>query len=156
MSIITAIKNNYGRYIARGVGAVAIGLVARDAHYFGKVKADMEMKTKNANATDYYLHNTQELDKPSRTKSDLQGAVFRYELDNNFRGFVNSGVGYIKGLLGGITHDIVPLVLGTTALFAKSKALFKGSAIGLAAYGIYAFFKDGLGWGKHNPSKFNL
>ena len=153
MSVITAIRNNYGKYIARGIGAVTLGLVARDAHYFGKIKADMEMKTKSANAADYYLHNTMDLDKPSKTKSDLQNFVFKYELDNNFRGFVNAGVGYVKGLFSGITHDIVPLALGTTALLAKSKTLFKGSAIGLAAYGVYAIIKDGLGWGKHNPSK---
>lgn len=155
MSIITAIKNNYGRYIARGIGAVAVGLVARDAHYFGKIKADMEMKTKNANAADYYLNNTLEMDKPSKTKSDMQGGVFRYELDNGFRGFVNAGIGYFKGLFSGIVHDIVPLALGTTALLSKSKTLFKGSAIGLAAYGVYAFLKDGLGWGKHNEAKLN-
>lgn len=155
MSIITAIKSNYGKYIARGVGALAVGLVARDAHQFGKIKADMEMKTKNGIAAEYYLYNTMEMDKPSQTKTGMQNAVFNYEMDNNFRGFVNAGIGYFKGLFSSAIHDIVPLALGTTALLAKSKALFKGSAIGLAVYGAYAFIKDGLGWGKHNPAKLS-
>lgn len=153
MSIISAIRNNYGKYIAKGVGAVAIGLVARDAHNFAKIQADMYMKTKNADASEYYLNNTLELDKPSQVKTDLQNAVFHYEMDNNFRGFINAGIGYFKGLFGGLVHDVVPLVLGTTALLAKNKTVAKFSAIGLAANAAYVFIKDGLGIGKHNATK---
>lgn len=153
MKIISAVKNNYGKYLARGVGAVAVGLVARDSHLYGKIQADMRMKTKNADASQYYLYNTLGVDKLSKTKVDLQNKVFGFEMDNGFRGFFNAGVGYFQGLFNGLVQDVVPLVLGTTALFAKNKHVVKGSGIALAAYAAVSVVKDGLGLGKTNPAK---
>ena len=150
MSIITAIKSNYGKYLARGVGATALYLVARDAHNFGKIQSDIEKKKKNAKAAQYYLNNTLTVDKPSKTKIDLQNAVYKYELSDQLRGFVNSIIGYFKGLGSMLVNDVVPLGLGLTALLAKKRALplAKLSAGGLGVYAIYSFFKDGLGIGK--------
>ncbi len=143
---------NYGKYISRGVGAAALYLVARDAHVYGKIKADEHMKTKNADAALYYLNNTQTINKPSMTQIQLKDAVYKYELDNNIRGFINSGVGYFKGLGSMLVSDVVTLGLGIGALFAKGRALplAKTSAIGLAGIGIYSLIKDGFGIGKQN------
>lgn len=141
---------NYGKYLAKGVGAVALCLVARDAHVYGKIKADEHMKTKNADAALYYYNNTQTINKPSMSQINLKDAVYKYELDDNLRGFINSGVGYFKGLGSMLVSDVVALGLGMGALFAKSGALAKASAIGLAVMGAYSFVKDGLGIGKQN------
>lgn len=150
MKIISAIKSNYGKYLARGAGAAALYLVARDAHAFGKIQSEIEMKSKNAKAAQYYLNNTLTLDKPSVTKTKLQNAVYRYELNDNLRGFINSSIGYFKGFGSMLVNDVIPLGLGLTALFAKKKAvpLAKASAWGLAGLGVYSFLKDGLGIGK--------
>ena len=153
MSIITAIKNNYGKYIAKGVGATALYLCARDAHVYGKIRSDENVKTKNAIASHYYLNNTLTLDKPSITKNKLQNGVLRFELSQNIRGFVNSFTGYFKGLGSSLVSDVVPLGLGLAALLSKNRNLAKGSAIGLAALGVLSFFKDGLGIGKSNHVK---
>lgn len=148
MSIITAIKSNYGKYLARGIGATAVYLCARDAHAWGKVKADERMKTKNAEAAHYYLNNASYLEKPSLTMSRMKDRIFRWELGQNVRGFCNSFVGYFKGLGASLVSDVIPLGLGLTALLAKNKTVAKASGIGLAALAVFSFFKDGLGIGK--------
>lgn len=153
MRIINAIKSaDYGKYISRGIGVAALYLAGRDAHALGKIQSEIDMKSKNAKAAQYYLNNTMTLDKPSVSKVNLQNAVYKYELNDNLRGFVNSAIGYFKGLGSMLISDIVPIGLGLTALFAKKKALFlaKGSAIGLGIMALYSFFKDGLGLGKTN------
>lgn len=151
MSIITAIKSNYGKYLARGAGAAALYFIARDAHNFGKIKSDVEVQSKNAKAAQYYLNNTMSLDKPSRISTDLQNGVYKLELNDGFRGFVNSIIGYFKGAATTLIANVVPLGLSLTALLAKKRVLAKGSAIGLGIYGIYTLLKDGFGVGKTRP-----
>lgn len=153
MSIISAIKSaDYGKYITRGLGVAALYLCARDAHVYGKIQADADMKTKNAKAAHYYLNNTLTLNKPSTTKQKLQDGVFKYELDDNLRGFINSFLGYFKGLGSSLVSDVIPLGLGLTALLAKGKGLklAKASGLGLCGLAIYSLIKDGLGIGKNN------
>ncbi len=147
MNIVNAIKSNCGKYLAKGTGAVALYLVARDAHTYGKIQADINMKSKDAKAAQYFLNNTLTVDKPSMSKINLQNWVYKFELSNQLRGFINSAIGYFKGLGTMLTSDIIPLGLGLGALLSKNK-LAKGSAIGLLAYGTYSFIKDGLGIGK--------
>ena len=148
MSIITAIRNNYGKYIARGVGAAAVYLCARDAHVYGKVKAEENLRNKNAAAAHYYLDNSMSIDKPSLTKSRMKDGILRFELSHDIRGFFNSFTGYFKGLGASLVSDVLPLGLGLTALLAKNKTVAKASGIGLAAMAVFSFFKDGLGIGK--------
>ena len=150
MSIITAIKSNYGKYLARGAGAAALYFIVRDAHNYGKIRSDIEVQKKNAKAAQYFLENTMSIDRPSRTVADIQNGIYKLELDDRFRGFVNSIIGYFKGIGTMLVHDVVPLGLGLTALFAKSRKLTKGSGIALGIYGIYTLFKDGFGIGKPN------
>ena len=150
MSIITAIRNNYGKYIAKGVGATALYLCARDAHDWAKIKADERMKTKNAEAAHYYMNNMMSLDKPSTTKSKMKERVLRWELGQNIRGFCNSFIGYCKGFCASLVSDVLPFALGATALLTKNNNLAKGSAIGLGVMAVFSFFKDGLGFGTNN------
>lgn len=150
MSIVKAIKSNYGKYIARGVGAAALYFVAKDAHAFAKTQADADVKTKDAKAVQHYLMNTMTLDKPSVTKEKMQDAVFRFELNENYRGFFNAIVGYFKGFGAMLVSNVIPLGLGLTALFAKNKSLAKAGAWGLAGVGLITFLKDGLGIGKNH------
>ena len=137
-----------GNVISKGVGAAALFFIARDAHVWGKIRADENMKTKNAKAAAYYMNNAMTLDKLSITKSKMQDAVYRFELNENIRGSVNSTHGYIKGFFASMVSNVIPLALGVVALCTKGKAS-AASAIGLAGLGVYTFIKDGLGYGKN-------
>ena len=154
MSIITAIKNNYAKYLAKGVGATALYLCARDAHVYGKVKAQENLRTKNAVAAHFYLNNSLGLDKPSLSKSRMKERIFRWEISQGIRGFCNSFIGYFKGLGASLVSDVVPLGLALTALFSKNAKVVKGSGIGLATLAVFSFIKDGLGIGKPNHVTF--
>lgn len=138
---------NVGNIVAKGVGATALFLIGRDAHVWGKIRAEENKKTKGAAAAAYYFNNTMTLDKPSVTKDKMQKAVFNFELGETIRGHINSTQGYIKGLFASLTSNVISFTLGATALLAKGK-WSKGSAIALAAIGVYSFIKDGLGLGK--------
>ena len=137
-----------GNIISKGVGATALFFIARDAHVWGKIKAEENMKNKNARAAAYYMNNAMTLDKPSITKSKMQDAVYRFELSENIRGSINSTHGYIKGLFASLVSNVIPLALGAVALCTKGTAS-AASAIGLAGIGLYTFIKDGLGYGKN-------
>ena len=138
---------NVGNIVAKGVGATALFLVGRDAHVWGKIRAEENMKTKGAAAAAYYLNNAMTLDKPSITKANMQKGVLKFELGETIRGHINSTQGYIKGLFASLASNVIPFALGMTALLSKGK-LAKGSAIGLGVIGAYSFIKDGLGLGK--------
>ena len=93
--------------------------------------------------------NTQYLTSPSITNSNLKKQVFGFEVEGNFRHFVNSAIGYFKGFGSMLVDSVIPLGLGLGAVFGKGK-WSKGSAIGLGIYGGIKFFKDVLGFGHYN------
>ena len=93
--------------------------------------------------------NTQYLSSPSVTTSKLKRGVFNWEVENNLRHFINSGIGYFKGFGSMLVNSVVPFGLGLGALLGKGK-WSKGSAIGLGLYGVVKLFKDVLGFGHYN------
>lgn len=151
MSIITNIKSNYGKYLAKAAGTVALGLIGYDAHNIGKLQSDVCAQSRDANVCMDLYENSQRLDTPSTIKGKMKEKVFKYELGSNILGFFNSGIGYFSGFGSMLVNNVVPLGLGLTALIAKNKKLACGSGIGLALYGAYSFIKDGFGVG---TSKF--
>lgn len=151
MNIITAIKSNYGKYLAKTAGVAALGLVGYDAHNYGKLQSDVCAQSRDANVSMDLYENSQRLDSPSLIKGKMKEKIFKYELGSNFLGFFNAGIGYFKGLGSMLVDNVIPLGLGLTALLAKNKKIACGSGIALAAMGIYNFVKDGLGIG---TSKF--
>ncbi len=86
---------------------------------------------------------------PSITASNLKKGVFNFEVESNFRHFVNSALGYFKGFGTMLIDSVVPLGLGLGALFGKG-IVGKGSAIGLGAFAGIKFVKDVLGFGHYN------
>ncbi len=147
MSIINAVKNNYGKYLAKTAGAGALYLILRDAHNIGKLQADITSESRDANVSMDLFENSQKLDTPSLWKGEMKDKVFKYHLENNFLNFFNSAIGYFSGLGSMLVSNVVPLGLGLTALLAKGKKLACGSGIALAAYAGFTFLKDGLGIG---------
>jgi len=147
MNIIKAVKNNYGKYLARAAGGVALFTIARDSHTIGKLQSDVTAQTRDANICTDFFENSQRLDKPSITKSKMKDKVFRYQLGSNLLTFFNSGIGYFSGFTQNLISNVIGLTLSSTALFAKNKKIACGSGIGLAAFALFSFIKDGLGFG---------
>lgn len=152
MSLSTAlssVKNNFTKYLAKGAGIAALGVVAYDSHVVGRLQADVYAKSKDADACMESFSNTQYLSSPSSTMSSLKKEVYNFETDNNARHFVNSAIGYFKGFGSMLISSIVPLGLGLGALLGKGKWA-KGCGIGLGVFAIYKLFKDVLGFGHYN------
>ena len=142
-------KSNITKYIVKGSGLAALGVVAYDAHIIGKIHADSYAKQKDADACMKTFSNTQYLSSPSMTTADMKNRVNNWEMDGNFRHFVNSAVGYFKGFGKMLVNGVIPFGLGLGALFGKG-LVGKGSAIGLGIYAGIKFFKDVLGFGHYN------
>lgn len=142
-------KDNVIKYLTKGAGAAAVGIVGYDAHIVGKLQSDTYSKSKDANACMETYSNTQYLSSPSMTTSMMKDKVNDLEMDSNLRHFVNSGIGYFKGFGAMLVDSVVPLGLGLGAILAKGKAA-TGSAIGLGIYAGVKLFKDVLGFGHYN------
>ena len=147
MSIISAVKNNYGKYLAKAAGGVVLFSMVKDAHTVGKLQSDVTAQSRDANiCTDFY-ENSQRLTSPSMSKARLKDKIFKFQLGSNWLTFINSGIGYFSGFISSLVSHVIPIALGTTALLAKNKKVACGSGIALAALGAITFIKDGLGLG---------
>lgn len=155
MKVWTSIKNNFPKYLIKGTGLAALGVVAYDSHIMGKIQSDVYAKSKDADACAEAFNNTQYLSSPSPSMSKLKKGVMNVEMESNLRHFVNSAIGYFKGFGSTLVSNVIPLGLGIGALAGKGK-IAKGSGIGLGVYATYTFFKDVLGFGHYNDlnSKF--
>ena len=142
-------KDNLIKYAVKGTGLAALGIIGYDSHIVGRMQSDSYAKRKDAEACMRTFSNTQYLSSPSMTTSNLKNEVNKFEMDSNFRHFINSTIGYFKGFGDMLINDVVPLGLGLGALFGKGKVA-KGSAIGLGIYAVVKFFKDILGFGHYN------
>lgn len=145
----SSVKNNFTKYLAKGVGVAALGVIAYDSHIVGKLQSDVYSKSRDADACMDAFSNSQYLTTPSATMSKLKKGVFNFEVESNARHFVNSAIGYFKGFGSMLVDNVVPLGLGLGALFGKGK-WSKGSAIGLGIYAGIKLFKDVLGFGHYN------
>ena len=150
-SIATSIKNNAGKYLRKGMGLAALGLVGYESHYLGKIQADRYATEKDAKATAYYLNNTMYNDKMSPVRQGIKQTAYEWEMDQGWRRFFNLGIGYVKGFCSMLVSNVVPLGLGLATLFTKGKAS-KLSAIALGIYGVGAVIKNFFGIGvPHDP-----
>ena len=150
MSLSILTEKNVYKYLAKGVGITALGFIAHDSHILGKIQADTYSNVKDANITAKRYTDTMQLSNPSDTLDGMKKSVLRFEMNSNWRRFFNSAIGYLKGFTSMLVNEVIPLTLGTAALFGKD-VLSKGSAIGLAGYALLTFLKDGLGLGHKNP-----
>lgn len=140
---------NVIKYLTKGVGLTALGIVGYDAHIVGRLQADCYAKGKDADACMETFNNTQYLSSPSSTTAGMKKVVHNFEMDSNFRHFVNSAIGYFKGFGEMLIDAVIPLGLGAAAAFGKG-ILAKCSAIGLGIYAGVKLFKDVLGFGHYN------
>ncbi len=154
MTILTRIKSVLPTVITKGAGLAALGVVAYDANYLGKVQADLYASTKDAKSTAYYLNNSMYMSNMSKFTEKIKNWSFTTELDQTYKRFFNEGIGYIKGFTAMLVNSVIPLGLGLGALLG-GKNVSKGSTIGLAIYAGYKFVKNFFGIGTPNTLKID-
>lgn len=157
MSIISRIRSvlpSVSTVVTKGAGLTALGIVAYDAHYLGKIKSDLYASTKDAKSTAYYLNNSMYMSNMSKFTEKVKNWSFTTELDQTYKRFFNEGIGYIKGFTGMLVNSIIPLGLGFGALLG-GKTVAKGCTVGLAVYGAYKFIKNFFGFGTPNNLKID-
>ncbi len=145
-NIRRAIKGNAGKYIAKGVGIAALGCVAYDAHHIGKLQADIYSSEKDAQGAAKYLNNSMYLNSMSKIEEGIRDASYKMELDQGYKRFFNSGIGYVKGFCSMLVDHVVPFGLGLATLLTKGKTS-KWCAGGLGAYAVYQVLRNFFGWG---------
>ena len=141
------VKNNYGKYIAKGLAVGTLGLVGYDAHVLGLMEADSYSKSRDAKHLVKSATNTLFLDSPSAVTADVKNEIFRVEAEQNTRSFFNKGIGYFKGLFYSLIRNVVPFALGVTTLMASNKTVCKIGGWLMVGYGMFKVIKDGFGKG---------
>ena len=147
MTILTRIRSvlpNVSTIVTKGAGLTALGIVAYDANYVGKMKSDLYASTRDAKSTAYYLNNSMYMPNMSKFNEKVKNWSFTTELDQTYKRFFNEGIGYVRGFTGMLINSVVTLGLGLGALFG-GKTVAKGSTIGLAVYAGYKFVKNFFG-----------
>lgn len=155
-----------GKYAIKAAGLAGVGLLTYDAHKKGVRHGEIKKNQKNFEALDYYYENSRNLPTGSHVNMKLKDKLFKWELRNNFRGFINKGKGYLGGFASMVTDDLVPWALSIAAIGLKgSKKVLaptatnpnamktvmttrsKVAAVALGAYALYAFAKNVCGFG---------
>ena len=157
MSVIGRIRSalpSGSKLITKGLGLAALGMVAYDSHYVGKLQSDLYASEKDAASTAYYFNNSRYVTDMRKSTEAIKNASYTMELDQTYKRFFNEGIGYIKGFASMLVNNVIPLGLGLGALFG-GKVASKGSAIGLAVYGAYKFIKNFFGLGTPPGLKFD-
>lgn len=135
-----------GKYITKGVGIAALGLVAKDSHSVGKIYADKYATEKDAYYCSDYLNNTLYNPTMSDITDSVKDTALNMEIDQTWRRFFNLGIGYVKGFATMITNEVIPFGLGLGALLTKGPVA-KACAGGVLLYGAAKFVKNFFGLG---------
>ena len=145
MSMISTVKK-FIPSVSTIAGLAALGYVAHDAHYVGKIQSDLYASEKDASNVAYYLNNEMNNSSMSKIQDKIKQKSFEMELDYTYKRFFNEGIGYIKGFTSMLVDHVVPLALGIGATFTKGLPK-KISAIGVGIYASYIFLKNFFGIG---------
>ncbi len=149
---IRSVMPSASSIITKGLGIVALGIVAKDSNHLGKVQADLYASKKDADAAAHYLNNSLYLSDMRKSNEAIKDTAYRFELDQTYKRFFNEGIGYIKGFTSMLINNVIPLGLGIGATFG-GKHTAKISTIGLVAYGVYRIIRNAFGIGVPNGIK---
>ena len=69
-------------------------------------------------------------------------------MEENWRSFINSTIGYFKGVGTSLISNVIPLGLGLMTVIAGKKPVVKTGGWLLGIYGTVSLFKDVLGFGQ--------
>ena len=145
---------NIAKIGIKTAGIAGAGMVLYDAHKRGLYQSKVYAEKKDAEAAERYLDNSRVMNKPSSIISKLKNKMFDWEIKFGFRHFVNSGIGYLKGVGEMLAADAIPLGLSVATIATKAPSpTCKGraaiaSVAGLGLYGLYTFVKEVCGVGR--------
>lgn len=145
---VSKVKNNYGKYLAKTVAVGALGMIGYDAHILGLLQSDCYSQTRDAEACIEAATNSMYLSNPSAINSKLKTGVLHLEMEENWRSFINSTIGYFKGVGTSLISNVIPLGLGLMTVIAGKKPVVKTGGWLLGIYGTVSLFKDVLGFGQ--------
>ena len=157
MAILNRIRSvipSVSTLVTKGAGLAALGIVAYDANYLGKMQSDLYASSKDAKSTAYYLNNAMYMPDMSKFTEKIKNWSFSWELDQTYKRFFNEGIGYVKGFAESLANSIIPFGLGLGALLCK-KPIAKGCTIGLGIYAAVKFIKNFFGLGTPNTLKID-
>lgn len=150
MKILSSIgkffKGPTSQIISKTAGLAGLAMVAYDANHIGKMNADIYASHRDAVATGHYINNTMYTSNMSKIQDRIKTTALRMQLDQGWRRFFNTGIGYVKGFTSMLTEHVIPLGLSLTALLTKGK-VSKFSAIGLGAYAGFEVIRNFFGLG---------
>jgi hypothetical protein len=136
--------------VTRGIGGLILLLRARDAHAFGKQRADVYAQSGDADALASAYINTRMTGTPSSASERMKDYAYKKELDGNMRHFSNSVKGYWYGVFKMCSYNVMPIGLGLLALLGTNKYV-RGVSAGLALGFIgLGWFKERHGAGYHD------
>jgi hypothetical protein len=143
--IVNTFKHNKTKLLTGAMGLAGLGVIGYDSHYVGKLQSDLYASERDAKNAIYYLNNDMYNTGMSKVEDKVRDFSYNMELGTNWKRFINTGIGYVKGFTSMLVSSIVPLTLSLGAIFAPKKAA-KWFAGGLGIYGAYAFLKNFFGW----------
>lgn len=132
--------------IAKAAGAAGLAMVAYDAHVIGRITADTYASERDAAATSFYVNNSMYSTNMSAIQDGIKQKALDMQLNQGWRRFFNTGIGYVKGFTSMLTEHVVPLGLGLATLLTKGKAS-KICAGGLGIYAAYELIRNFFGIG---------
>lgn len=157
MKIFSGISSFLSRHskniIPKAAGLAALAYVTYDAHYVGKMEADLYSSERDADNCKYYLNSSMYSTNMSKIQDGIKDAAYTMELDCGWKRFINSGIGYIKGFASMWVTHVVPVVLGIGAL-VSGKKIGKVCTGGLGVYAAYELVKNFFGLGVPKGQKF--
>lgn len=138
-----------GNFLAKGAGALGLGIVLYDAHTIGKVEAASNQKRAAANLVTKPVMGMLSQNSPSIVEARAKKTYANYMLDEDTSGIFTGFSGYMKGLTKVMVSDVVPLGLSIGALATKGW-ISKGFGLGLLAFGGIFVLRDVMGVWKHS------
>lgn len=155
-----------GNFIAKAIGATALGLVGYDTLTTTKIQAAREAKYSQIKRIEDTYMRTDTLDSESRLANGLQNWSRRWHLGDNWLFRTKDSVcSYVGNLVNNIGNHIITFALGTAALlcgkgkFSPIKVPFVGklAAIILGARAGFYVLRDLFGIGSvSDRDKYNL
>ena len=155
-----------GNFLAKAVGATALGLVGYDTFKTTKIQAAREAKLSQIQRIEDTYMRTDTLDGESHIANGLQNWSRRWHLGDNWLFKAKDNVcSYVSNFIGNIASNITTIGLGTVALlcgkgkFSPIKVPYVGKLAALLLAGKAGFYvlRDLFGIGAvSDRDKYNL
>lgn len=134
--------------LMKGIGYASLGLLAYDAHNFGKIEAASYQKNHKSEMIKDSFMDSMKQERPSAVQMELKKRVHNFRTDENMSEFFTGIWGYAKGFCNMLVNDVIPLGLAIGTVVSPKGLISKAFGAGLLVYGGIYFLQNILGIGK--------